>query len=538
MTFEIGWSDLLIEKGARDPLALWRVGDRMVADLLGPFTTVVDNRPARYLSMYCWVIYFLNGSQNIKDKRTYWKRFYELEAFLLCAIQLHKEHNYDHFTGQIGSEMALQLIGKAKDGKINLAMFDKISNGWESNYKGPMEQFKLTELDYGIPSGLNLTILGQKLAQAYMNSIKGTRFYQSYKSKSEVPLDIIKELAPRSCTCLLHSPQTDFLRKERETCVICLLKPSLFVPENKTEEKDLWLSIFLFLDFLRALNECNERMDLQAWRRVLSTRLFADGKSYSPKKDYLDVFKKWQVYNIDSLLVFALESGLSGFLEMLHKKDGAIYKPELTATSFHESFKAIKQDIQNSNVASFEDSVKSTIQNFERLPTAEQLRLEIFLVNAVTEKNDEQKIICFFLLYIYAQAVFNRLRSNADYKDALSFYEYRSHLDGYEMSLFHTSSDIGSCADGIEGLFYEYFLSELIVNRQLTTRRDRGKEQAWFSYINETKTYEWESDYKPTLYRAARSDILMTFLLSLEIVSLSKGEGWSPNMKIIQEMRL
>ena len=117
MVYEIGWSDLLIEKGTLYPLALWRVGDRMVTDLLGPFTTVVTNRPARYLSMYCWIIDFLNRQQSIKDKKGYWKRFFELEAFLLCAVQLHKQHSYEHFAGQIGSELALKLINKAHKGK-------------------------------------------------------------------------------------------------------------------------------------------------------------------------------------------------------------------------------------------------------------------------------------------------------------------------------------------------------------------------------------------------------------------------------------
>ena len=41
MKLTASWSDLLIEKGTRDPLGLWRVGDRMISELLGPFTTVV-----------------------------------------------------------------------------------------------------------------------------------------------------------------------------------------------------------------------------------------------------------------------------------------------------------------------------------------------------------------------------------------------------------------------------------------------------------------------------------------------------------------
>lgn len=537
MVYEIGWSDLLIEKGTLDPLALWRVGDRMVANLLGPFTTVVTTRPARYLSMYCWIIDFLNSQQGITDKQAYWKRFFELEAFLLCAIQLHKHHSYEHFAGQIGSEAALKLINKAKDKKIDLAKFDKISNGWETNYKGSMEQFNLTELDYGIPSGLNLTTLGKKLAQAYMNSIKDTIFFQSYKSKSEVPLEVIEKLAPRSCTCLLHSPQTDFLKEERSTCVTCLLEPSLVVPENNIEGKDLWRSIFLFFDFLKVLQQNNKRFDLQTWRRALSTLLYSDEKIYSPSKVYLPVFMKWQVYNIDSLLVFALESGLSGFLELLHKKGGEIRKHELTATSFQPAFKAIKKDMLAGNVDTFEDSVISTLTNFENLRPAEQLQLEIFLVDGVKSKNGEHKIVYSFLLCLYAQAVFNKLVSNPDYEDALNFYRNRSKRDGYELSLFDTSSDINSHSDEIEALFNECFLNELIINRQWNTRDTRKKELAWFGYIIETNSYVWENDYKPTLYRASRSNILMTFLLSLGIVSI-KADGWELDLKFMQVMGL
>lgn len=536
MDYEIGWSDLLIEKGTLDPLSLWRVGDRMVNDLLSPFTTVVTNRPARYLSMYCWIIDFLNN-QSITDRKMFWKRFYEIEAFLLCAVQLHKKHSYEPFVGQIGSETALKLINKAQEKKINLTKFEKISNGWETNYKGSMAHFNLTDVDYGIPSGLNLTTLGKKLAQAYMNSIKDTIFFQSYKSKSEVPLAVIEELAPYSCTCLLQSPHTDNLNKERVTCVTCLLKPGLVVPKHNIEGKDLWHSIFLFFDFLKVLQQNKKRFDLQTWRRALSTLLYYDEKKYLPSIVYKPVFMKWQIYNIDSLLVFALESGLSGFLELLHKKGGEIKKSELTTASFQLTFKEIKKEILDDTVQTFEDSVMSTLTVYEKLTPPEQLKLEAFLVDNVKSKNDVNKLIYSFLLFLYAQAVFNKLESNPDYKDALKFYKDRSQRDGYELSLFYTSSDIKKHKDKIEYLFNEYFLNELIISRQWSTRSARGKEQAWFGYINETKTYQWENDYKPTLYRAPRSIILMTFLLSLGIVSIKDG-GWEPDLEFMHIMGL
>jgi hypothetical protein len=56
MQINIEYSDLLIERGRRDPLGLWRVGDRLAGELLPPFNTVVSQRPARYFSMYSWMI--------------------------------------------------------------------------------------------------------------------------------------------------------------------------------------------------------------------------------------------------------------------------------------------------------------------------------------------------------------------------------------------------------------------------------------------------------------------------------------------------
>lgn len=99
VNIKVVWSDLLIDKGKLDPLGVWRVGDRMIADLLAPFTTVVAQRPARYFSMYCWALDHLS-KQPIATKKEFWERFFVLEGVLLCAIQLHSPHSYDHFGGR------------------------------------------------------------------------------------------------------------------------------------------------------------------------------------------------------------------------------------------------------------------------------------------------------------------------------------------------------------------------------------------------------------------------------------------------------
>jgi len=235
--------------------------------------------------------------------------------------------------------------------------------------------------------------------------------------------------------------------------------------------------------------------------------------------------------------VYALESGLSAFLEMLHKNGGEIKISELITASFPEPFEMAKKSMLNIGIMPFADSVASSINNFKSLSQKEQLKLESFLIDSVQNKNDKHKLVFSFFLYLYVQSTFNKMIANPEYSDALDFYKFRSHRDGYELSLFHTTSDINNSHKDLQEIFFTYFLNELIINRQLSTRHDRGKEQAWFSYINETKTYVWEGDYRPTIYRAARVNILMTFLLSLGIVNY-KDQGYVPDLQFMNEMGL
>jgi hypothetical protein len=183
---DTGWSDLLIEKGVRDPLGVWRVGGRMVRDLLEPFTTVIVNRPARYLSMYCWVFDTLNADKPNEKKVQFWRRFFRLEAILLCAIHCHKEHAYEGFGGEIGSENASELLRKSDAGMLDLTKFTKIKNAWETNYYGPMRQLGLIQVNPGLPSGINLTDVGRDLAKAYGRSISETEFFKTYKTQEVV----------------------------------------------------------------------------------------------------------------------------------------------------------------------------------------------------------------------------------------------------------------------------------------------------------------------------------------------------------------
>jgi hypothetical protein len=212
---EIIWSDLLIETGTRDPLALWRVGDRLISELLPAFTTVVGQRPARYFNMYCWI---LREAGKACDSQTsdevFWGNFSELEGIFLVAIGLHSPHAYSHFGGQIGTDHAGRLISHGRaSGAIDFTALRRrrIANGWEPNYKNAMATFHLTESDPAAPGDRKLTERGEELAEAYDKSISDSLFFRNHRGERQLSLSILENLSSVACPCLLHAPDSPAL---------------------------------------------------------------------------------------------------------------------------------------------------------------------------------------------------------------------------------------------------------------------------------------------------------------------------------------
>jgi hypothetical protein len=518
MKIELHWSELLIEKGRLDPLGIWRVGDRLIAELLPPMTTVVTNRPARYVNMYCFIFFYLNG-KNFKEKKQFWKRFYEIESMFLCSIQKHVPHSYEKFAGQIGSEAANKIIDSQKGSLIN---FDgaKINNGWEANYKNPMAQFELIEPDFGVVSGIRLTDRGEKLASAYEVSIENTEFYRTYLSSTSLPVKTIEALSEYSCPCIFYEPHTEELIEERNLSISILLKPEKEIVEKN--QSFLWQSLELYINFMKSLSEKNVKFTPKNWRIVLSTGIFDNKFRYNPPVELMNTYKMWEIYNLDSLFVFSLESTLSGFLEHLHNKDGVINKNKINMELFTDSFYEIKSIYDD--LFSWSESIKFNIELIGLLDSPEHFTLEQKLIKKVNETSDINKMIHSFLLYVYVQSLYYKINNSDNYVDAVSFYSENSNIDGLELSLIYTNQQMKEDMQ-LKRFFSDVFLKEWVVNRQLQTRSQRGKEVAWFSEIKEIDSFAWEDSYSPNIYRADRSSILMSFLLNLKVVNFSDN-GW------------
>ncbi len=524
MKLKIVWSDLIIEEGIRDPLGLWRVGDRLIAELLSPFTTIVTHRPARYFAMYTWLIHYLNNL-NFENKIKYWERFFELEAVLLCAIQCHEKHNYDYFLGQIGGEHATRILDQTKGSKIDFSKI-KISNGWENNYKTPMYDFSLIETDLGIISGLKVTPTGKQIALAYQNSISSSLFYRKYIDKLTIPKDAIIKLSKYSCPCLVYKPKTSALKKEKNIIIKHLLDKNLIETLNSNDEKlkTLLSSIYIILNFMAGLNKKNYPFTYEAWRKTLSTKIHFDSKMHSPPKEYEEIYKKWELYNLDSMVVFTLQSALVGFLDFLHKNNNL--KAQRLYSQVKEYFHDELRKVKKIGDVEIQASVKESRSNIMALLPNQLKKLENELVKKVKKETSLKKIIYAFFLLIYIQAQYLKRGKSSKYENAIKFLYELSYIDGMELSLLQSLDEIGN--DSLIFFLFEVFFKKWIIGRQLDTRLRRHKDVAWFSYNSETDSFSWESNYDTDLYRAARSEILMTFLLNLEIVE-HEEDGWFIN---------
>jgi hypothetical protein len=523
LDFKVVWSELLIDRGKLDPLGVWRVGDRMISDLLAPFTTVVTQRPARYFSMYCWILDHLTRGPEL-DEKAFWRRFYVLEGIFLCAIQLHTRHLDAYYGGRIGSEHADALIRSGTDGQVDFSGLrtHAIRNGWETNYKNAMLLFYVVEVDFGVSARLKLTQRGKALADAYGRTIAETAFFRGYRDKSEVPLEVLRELGEVGCPCLLPA-----LDSEREQTRRVLLEPSSSVFEHEERDDALWRSMFLILNFAQHQHAGEQSISGSAWRQMLTAGCSADGRRFHPAEPYADIARRWRIYAVDSLFIFALESGLRGFLEVL-QSSGGLHVRDLPHTVGASQVTTALSHLEDDLELPLSTNLSALLEDLYSLEADERHRLEVYLSRRVQDDSSgADRMAWAYLLYLYAQSLYLAMQSDEAYVDAIDFYQGYAHWDGREISLEDTRSSIEP-ESTLATHFQTSFVRDWVISRQLQVRSRRRKEVAWFSLSDEFSSYDWEAPYHARLYRASRFHILLSFLHNLSVITYD-GKRWQIN---------
>lgn len=546
-------NEFMIERGTLDPLGLWRVSDRMTSYLLAPFTTIVMSRPARFYVFFCWAIKQCTENNFQQTATLYWEKFFKLEAAFLCAIAMHEEegHKYD-FAGFIGGDSARQMLEKAGKNII----LSRVHNGWDPNYTGSMQGLDLFEVVNSLPV---LTPKGRQLAVAFEDCIKNTSYFINWRFKESVPLEVIKEYGQIACPCNLieQGPQFEI---ERSIATEVLLQPlNGRTTISDQQAKTLQDSIQLILLAAHALNKKDLGFSRESWRQLASSgRYFEADKeaSFEIPSSLQDTSNLWKMYELQSVFVYSMEAGLSSVLTWLHLEDegrailGRLADktkpllPEVLGICFGDTETSIGPDDSVSQIFGLITGRETN----EDAATSYSLTKGIFdrilltgLVNRdLANTADPAMTLCLsFSLFMHlVVSMFGEYREIDS--SHLDFYRSLSSVDGNELSLpriIESRYLPGSSAWGnsIWQEFWNFYVGNLIVDRQLDTRFRRGKEIAWFSKITELglgteidlQMLQWENDYSPARYRAPREPVLMSLLENINLVEQTETGVWN-----------
>jgi hypothetical protein len=378
-----------------------------------------------------------------------------------------------------------------------------------------MERLGLIELDPGVEAGLKLTSAGQQLAVDYEAAIQKTKFFISYTDQTQIPFSVLDELAQVACPCLMPT-----LVAERNNACRVLL------PQREPDRTDstLWHSMLLIMDFARHQDNGNQPLELEDWRRALTCGCSADDRRFTPPVVRVPVWRRWKLYALDSLLVFSLESGLQGFLEVLFPH-GSLWHSKLSSAIGNNTLHTARSLLQQATGLSLPDPFTEAVDTLSGLSPPMQRNLEDTLLTQLRDSNAAMRVAWAYLLFLHTLAIYRSWSDQEVYNDAYERYESLAHQDGDELSLCDTHSRETT---PLSEHFWKVFVQRLVIQQQLRTRALRNKEVAWFSYSEEFHSYDWEASYTAKPYRAARFDIYLSFLHNLHVIE-RRGNKWHIN---------
>ena len=280
------------------------------------------------------------------------------------------------------------------------------------------------------------------------------------------------------------------------------------------------------MDLLKNQKNIKQPFSLSIWRDILFSNLLSNKRKYIPNEIYAETFKKWQIYNYDSIFVYALESALSGFLQFLHSNNNS-FSENAVITFLNRYFNKIQANLdKNISFLNPKDDCSQIINKLKNIKSSKLLDIKSIIIHNIQNESGLNKIIYSFYLYIFIQSTFNLKFTDKHYSKAIDFYITNSNLDGRELSLIDGFEILKNRNQSMIDFFIEIFLNKWVIQKQLEIRHFRQKNVSWFHYNKETETFNWESDYTPILYRASRIDILLSFLENIDIVDKTNNSEW------------
>lgn len=316
---EIFWTKSVEEQGARDPLGVNRVSDRLVSELLHGITTVTPR--ARYLAFYTWAIDHVVREDECESWREFYDTIYELERVFLLATIAHKEATDGDGHEAIEGRMDGNRVWNSGNNQIDLSFrfLKSRGGGYTQDYRGSLHNLGLVRLPEGAPYD-QPTDLGREVAQKF-DTVASEADLVELSQRPEITRAPLSQAGDVLCLCRLAAPEAP----DRSILRRVILEPppnSLQDPRHGYRKETLL--------YLVVLSDQTSRLGLPLSTRTVRTASYLeavrDGDDVYPIEippPLQDMANRWGVFGANDALTYCLEGILVLFLYHLASEGGA-----------------------------------------------------------------------------------------------------------------------------------------------------------------------------------------------------------------------
>jgi hypothetical protein len=322
------WVEKIFQKNTgEDFLGIQSVQNNIVGYLLPGIITTTTR--ARYYSFYSWLISEYGHSH---------PKGWSLGRFIKRREQVFGIANYiyhwslgksDRVGGLLGNnELSKHAADHIKGDTIPYLTGEKgqeylaAADGGYSIYAGVMSVLGITDWQSENPGKLALLPKGQKLAEAFAESIRGTHYFEhrsEYDIAHQIPTSVLLKYGEK---CYLNS-----LNKSPDSSPILEVLLSLDSPNplpdpeaNTGPKSNMRGTLGVILDIIK---QSKKHIGEQEFRQAVMYGLCEDSVSFNPCKQLRPFVAHWRMYQLREYYIYSLYALWEYFLKWLRQSGPA-----------------------------------------------------------------------------------------------------------------------------------------------------------------------------------------------------------------------
>lgn len=533
------WTEKVEEQDlAQDPLAMNRVINRLLEDLLPGITTISPR--ARYISHHLWAAKDVLQRENPESQPQFHEGMYQRERILLLVSVQHDESDTtDQRNHQeiVGSRKGRKIITRDDDPlQLDFRFFANRAGSFGQAYTGPLKTMGLLEVDE--VSGFEVpTDQGEDIARAY-GELADASGLASIAQQDSIAQSELSQLPVEQCLCQVCEPNAPDRGPLRDL-YLGRTSPTGY----RTSARSRGRSLLLFLHLARRTPDGTNLTPGQ----LLDGCYFGsieteDGFIPADIPSHLSAqASRWKVLRAHDYLTFATEVVFEAWLAYLEANphDATIpgFKQEAVSDTVLEGLEA-RCNVENleptTSLSEFltgiwpDSSATAFLQGDEvvHVPITDSMS-EYSLDAALDTARSEQRwtdVHATWPCLTLAMALRFSMPSGEDY-------------DAWEWMTSHTESDLSPARfrkelkhllsnDGTLEEFFAWFIEGYVINQAEEVRRERARDSTTFRGWFEPKGGHWEKtrDYSAGHW-SARFYSARSVLRDLALLDPSPGSG-------------